>query len=145
MMPCPEAGEGDTPIVLIADDEAPIGELVALVVQEAGYASVLARDGRQALEKARSQWPALVIADLMMPHLSGVEPIAALREEESRTGRRPVPVILITAAGGQRAHSAGADVVLRKPFDLDELEATVHRLLAATVHRHDRGGGDTSA
>jgi CheY-like chemotaxis protein len=105
--------------------------VVTAVVADAGHEPLVAGHGRQALELARARWPALVITDLMMPHLDGAELIAALADEAAARGRPRPPVILLTAAGQREARAAGADAVLRKPFDLDALEELVHRLLAA--------------
>jgi CheY-like chemotaxis protein len=118
-------------LVLIAEDEEPIAEVVATVVEDAGYRPLLAAHGREALELARAQQPALLITDLMMPHLSGAELIAALRSDAAASGRAPLPVILMTAAGPAQARAAGADAVLRKPFELLELYALIRRFLEA--------------
>jgi CheY-like chemotaxis protein len=120
-------------LVLIAEDEEPIAEVVATVVEDAGYTPRLAAHGRRALELARAEQPALLITDLMMPHLSGAELIAALRSDAVASGRNPVPVILMTAAGPAQARAAGADAVLRKPFELRELDALLRRFLEAPV------------
>lgn len=116
-------------LILIAEDERPIAEVVAAVVADAGYEPVVAAHGRQALELARERWPGLVITDLMMPHLDGAGLIGALGEEAAARGRTRPPVILMTAAGPRQAREAGADAVLRKPFDLDALEELIRRLL----------------
>ncbi len=118
-----------TVLVLIAEDEEPIAEVVSMVVEDLGYTPVVAVHGRQALELARTEWPALLITDLMMPHMSGAELIAALRADAETQGRRTIPVILMTAASLAAARAAGADVVLRKPFDLSELEELLERFL----------------
>ena len=112
-------------LILIAEDEPPIAALVAEVVRDVGATPLLASDGRQALALAQAQRPALLVTDLMMPHLSGAELIAALQAE----GPRPIPAILMTAAGVLAARGAGADAVLPKPFDLDALEALLRRFL----------------
>ncbi len=122
----------DPVIILIAEDEEPIAAILAAVIEDLGYRPLIAADGRHALELARTTWPALVITDLMMPRLTGADLIAALHTEATSTGRTPVPVILITAAGLQHARSAGADAVLSKPFDLGDLEELVIRLLTGT-------------
>ena len=118
-------------LVLIAEDEEPIAEVVATVVEDAGYRPLLAAHGREALELARAKQPALLITDLMMPYLSGAELIAALRSDAAASGRASLPVILMTAAGPAQARAAGADAVLRKPFELLELDALIRRFLEA--------------
>lgn len=116
-------------VVLIVEDEVPIAEVVASVVAEAGYTPLVAQNGRQALELARGQHPALVITDLMMPHLSGAELIAVLRAEAEASGRAATPIILMTAVSLARARTAQADAVLCKPFDLAQLDALLRRFL----------------
>ena len=118
-------------LVLIAEDEEPIAEVVATVVEDAGYTPRLAAHGREALELARAEQPALLITDLMMPYLNGAELIAALRSDAAAGGQAPLPVILMTAAGPAQARAAGADAVLRKPFELLELDALIRRFLEA--------------
>jgi two-component system, chemotaxis family, chemotaxis protein CheY len=123
------AGSTGPPLILIAEDERPIAEVLTAIVEEAGYTPMVAHHGRQALELARQRWPDLLITDLMMPHLGGDELIAALRQEARTRGQTSIPVILMTAAGPRQARAAGADVVLRKPFDIATLEETIHRLM----------------
>jgi two-component system chemotaxis response regulator CheY len=127
-------------LVLIAEDEEPIAETVSYVVEDAGYTPLVAAHGRQALELARAQRPALLITDLMMPHLDGADLIAALRADAAADGLGALPVIVLTAAGLPQALAAGGDVVLRKPFELRELEALLHRFLGSPP-RHAEAGG----
>ncbi|MEO7003671.1 MAG: response regulator, partial [Ktedonobacterales bacterium] len=72
---------------------------------------------------------ALIITDLMMPQMDGAELVAALRANAARDGKTTPPIILMTAASQRRAEAVGADVILRKPFDLDDLEALMRSLL----------------
>ena len=122
-------------LILIVDDEPPIAELVAEVVTDMGCTPLVAADGRQALALAREHHPAVLVTDLMMPHLTGAELITVLNAE---SGAR-IPAILMTAAGPQAARAAGADAVLPKPFDLDELERLLHRFLGRPAM--DRNAG----
>jgi DNA-binding response OmpR family regulator len=115
--------------VLIVDDEEPAAEILAYVVADAGYLPVTATHGRRALELALEHWPALLITDLMMPYLSGADLIAALRAEAATRGVAPIPSVLITGAGHDAASAAGADVTLRKPFELEEVDALLRRFL----------------
>lgn len=115
--------------VLIVEDERPIAEAIALVVEEAGFTHLVAAHGREGLTLARAHRPALIITDMMMPQLDGAELIAALRADAERDHQSMPPVILMTAGGLDRARMAGADAVLRKPFDIAELEALLRRFL----------------
>ncbi len=121
-------------LVLIVDDDKPIADFVAAVVAQAGYTPIVATNGTQALELARTHRPALVITDLMLPFMSGGTLIAELRVAAQESGRVAPPVVLMTAAGLRHARSAGADEVLSKPFDLDELEALLRRFVGPAAH-----------
>lgn len=123
-------GAPATTLVLIVDDEAPIADFVATIVGESGYGTRVAPNGHEALELARREPPALVITDLMMPLLDGAGLISALRADAAAAGRPAPPVILMTAAGPEAAHTAGADAVLPKPFDLVRLKTLLQRFLA---------------
>ncbi len=134
------AGVREPFLVLIAEDEEPIAEAIALLVEDCGYTPLIANNGRQALELARTRRPALVITDLMMPYLNGDELIAALRSDASKDGHQSAPTILLSAAGLRRMQSAHADVLLPKPFDLDELEALLRRFLGSPPGGQEAGG-----
>ena len=127
MSAVPETGA--TPLVLVVDDETPIARVVAELVEDMGLRALIAPDGRQALTMARTSWPALVITDMMMPGMGGIELIAALRAEAIAHGRPRLPIVLMTAAGGRSARASEADVFLAKPFDLAHLEELILRLV----------------
>ena len=120
----------EPPLVLIVDDEAPIAEALAFIVRDVGCSPSTASNGQQALELARAHWPALVLTDLMMPILDGAGLMAALRVEAATT-QRPMPAVIILTAGGMaEARAIGADIVMRKPFDVYDLERHITRLLS---------------
>ncbi len=131
-MNCVSCVSAEVPRVLIVDDEEPFVEILSFVVFDAGFQPVTAPHGRRALEIARIQWPSLVITDLMMPYLSGSELIAALHAEAISRGASVIPSVVITGAGPEAARRAGADVVLHKPFELDEVDALLKRFLTST-------------
>jgi two-component system chemotaxis response regulator CheY len=114
--------------VLIADDEAAIAEALAEFVAELGYRVLVAANGQQALALVRQHWPALVLTDLMMPRVNGAGFIAALHTEAASRQVAPPAVILLTAVDGRAARAAGADVIVKKPFELDHLERVIRRL-----------------
>lgn len=122
-----------TPRVLIVDDEGPVAELLSYIVADAGYAPVVAPHGRDALEAARREWPDLLLTDLMMPYLDGAGLIAALRDEAVERGVSPIPSVLVTGAGPTALARAAADVVLRKPFEVADVEAVLRLLLGTTA------------
>ena len=116
-------------LILIAEDEAPIADAISMIVEDAGFTPMVAEHGEEALALARLHHPALIITDLMMPRLDGIGLIEALREDALRDGHKRPPIILMTAAGMKRAQEVGADVVVRKPFNVDDLEALIRRLV----------------
>ncbi len=120
--------------VLIVEDDEPLAETIASAIQAAGYEPLIALHGLRALELARSRQPALLIVDLMLPRLNGSAVIATLRTEAATRGQEPAPSILITAVRLARDATAGATVVLRKPFHLVDLESLLHRFLAPPIN-----------
>ena len=119
----------EAPLVLIAEDDGLIAETIGFLVQDNGYRALVASNGQQALALARLWHPALVITDLMMPFLAGDDLIRLLRADAAAAHEAAPHTILISAAGWRRMLNAGADAVLSKPFDLDELEKLILRFL----------------
>ena len=124
------SSEGDRPVVLVADDDDDIRDLVAFRLDRAGYEVLRAGDGQQALDLAREHRPDLAVLDVMMPKLTGYDVTRELRAD-STTSR--IPVILLTArvqeADVARGFEAGADDYVKKPFSPQELKARVQALL----------------
>src|SRR5262245_15133308 len=87
-------GSGE-PLVLVADDDEDIRELVAFRLGAAGYKVVTACDGEEALQLALDQQPDLAVLDVMMPRLTGIEVTERIRASDSET--RNVPIVLLTA------------------------------------------------
>jgi DNA-binding response OmpR family regulator len=125
-----QSAERDRPLVLAADDDEDILELVAFRLERSGYTVLQARDGEQALELARAERPDLAVLDVMMPKMDGFELTRRLRAEEA-TSR--MPIILLTAraqdADVDRGFESGADDYLRKPFSPQELSTRVQAIL----------------
>lgn len=121
-------GEVGKPIVLIVDDEAPIAEALAYIVEDAGYTAMAAPHGKAGLALALRYHPALIFSDLMMPQMGGREFIRALRAE---LGSSAPPVILMTAGDVRFAQDSGADGVLNKPFELAAVEPLLRHFLEA--------------
>jgi CheY-like chemotaxis protein len=118
--------------VLVAEDEADIRELLRLALTGAGYEVETAPDGAAAWELAVARPPALVVTDLRMPAMNGLELIRALRDAPAL---RRVPVILFTAfvSSDPRVAEAGAisDVEVVTKGSIGELRQAVTRLLGA--------------
>ena len=116
-------------LILIADDEEPIVEMLATFVADLGYTPVVAQNGQEALDLARQHEPALIITDLMMPIMNGADLILVLRREAEAQGRASSPIVLLTAGSRRAASELPVEVVLLKPFDLSQLERVIRRLL----------------
>jgi two-component system response regulator VicR len=119
--------------VLIVDDEPPIIDVLSYNLARANYEVVVARDGEQALTLARREQPDLIVLDLMLPKLDGLEVCRALRRE------RDVPIIMLTALDAEIDRvvglELGADDYVVKPFSVRELMARVKNVLRRTAAR----------
>jgi two-component system, OmpR family, KDP operon response regulator KdpE len=115
------------PLVLVADDEPRITRLVSLILQPDGFRVVTADSGEDAVRKAEEIRPDVVLLDIVMPDLDGIEAMQQLRRS------RPVPVILLTAKGSTsdkaKGLDLGADDYVAKPFHPEELAARVRAVL----------------
>ena len=120
----------EKPLVLVADDDEDILDLVTFRLEHSGYAVIQARDGEEALERAMNELPDLAVLDVMMPKVDGFELTRRLRAE-AVTSRMPIIVLTARAqdADVQRGFDAGADDYIRKPFSPDELRARVQAIL----------------
>ena len=123
------AKEADEILILIADDEEPIVEMLATFVADLGYTPLVAQNGQEALDLARQHEPALIITDLMMPIMIGADLILVLRREAEAQGRASSPIVLLTAGSRRAASKLPVEAVLLKPFDLSQLERVIRRLL----------------
>ena len=112
--------------ILIVDDERPIGELLVSVFQDYGHRARHVLHGRQALDVVAQERPHLVLSDVMMPIMNGVDLCRKLKSSAETQGIR---VILMTAARASMALQAPADAVISKPFDLESLTFMVWRWL----------------
>ena len=118
------------PLILIADDEPDIRELVAYRLEQSGFEVAVAKDGREALTLAKKLRPDLALLDVMMPNLDGYEVTAELRQDKTLAR---LPVILLTARvqeqDVQRGFDVGADDYIKKPFSPQELRSRVEAIL----------------
>jgi DNA-binding response OmpR family regulator len=113
--------------ILIIEDDQRIADWVKIYFERAGFLAEIAHDGRIGLERVRTLGPDLIVLDLMLPGMDGMEVCQVLRMESD------VPIIMLTAKGGQpdRVHGLerGADDYIVKPFDPDELVARARAVL----------------
>ncbi len=119
--------------ILIVDDEAPIIDMLSYNLKRANYEVVVAWDGKQALAQARKTQPDLIVLDLMLPKLDGIEVCRILRRE------RDVPIIMLTARDEEIDRvvglELGADDYVVKPFSVRELLARIKNVLRRTMPR----------
>jgi signal transduction histidine kinase/CheY-like chemotaxis protein len=124
--------------ILLADDNADMRAYLSRLLGSRGYRVEAAPDGEAALAAALREPPALVLSDVMMPKLSGLELLQALRQNEAT---REVPTLLLSARAGEDARiealAAGADDYLLKPFSARELLARVSSAIRLAQARRD--------
>ncbi len=119
--------------VWIVEDDGDIAELVRLHLEQEGFSVAIAADGETALEAVRRQPPALVILDLMLPGIGGLEVCRRLRSDERTAG---IPIVMLTARAAEADRvvglELGADDYVTKPFSPRELVARVNAVLRRT-------------
>lgn len=127
----PPSVPGSLPCILVVDDNPDLRAYVSDVLRTQGYRIVTARNGAEGFKMAQTRRPHLIVTDLMMPMVSGLDMIRMIRETEDLRG---TPIILLTAKADEdtRIEGAerGADAYLSKPFNDRELLAEVRNLLA---------------
>jgi CheY-like chemotaxis protein len=111
-------------LILIVDDEFGIVEALVDFLQDEGYRTAIALNGRQALERMAEERPMLVLLDYMLPVMNGP---AVLEAMKSDPGLRDVPVVLMSASPPRSWRHLPATEFLPKPFGLAQLIAIIHR------------------
>jgi CheY-like chemotaxis protein len=115
--------------ILVVDDSDDTREMMIKLLELESYEVVTAADGRAGLAAAKSQLPDLILTDINMPNLNGIEMIRLLRDEPELN---TVPIMAITAYGqgvAREAIDAGANDATTKPIDFDTLIRGIRRLL----------------
>ena len=124
--------------ILVCDDERHIVRLIQVNLERQGYQVTTAFDGKEGLEKIRSEKPDLVVLDVMMPYMDGFEVLKTIRREPETES---LPVIMLTAKAQDKdvfeGYHYGADMYLTKPFNPMELVTFVKRITQA-------GGADSN-
>lgn len=116
--------------ILVADDEVFILRLLEMALEKGGFEVVCCRDGKEALATAIEVRPQLILLDIMMPGLDGLD---ALRQLKENPATRDIPVVVLSAKGHAltkvQAEVAGAAMFLTKPFSPNQLLSDVKRIL----------------
>ncbi len=119
------------PTVLVVEDDPVILRLLEVNFELEGFSVLLAHDGAEGIEMARSGKPDIIVSDIMMPRTSGLELVAAIRADDAT---RAIPVILLSAMAQtsdlKLGLDAGADDYITKPFEPLDLVDRVNALLA---------------
>ena len=122
-------------LILIVEDEKDLSDLEQFNLRQAGFDTVAARDGEQALDIVRQRLPDLVLLDLMLPGVPGTE---VCRQLKSSPRTKQVPVIMVTARGEEVdrvvGFELGADDFVTKPFSMRELVLRVRAVLRRGIH-----------
>lgn len=126
------------PKILVVDDEPDAVELIEFNLKSAGFAVETASDGEEALEKARTVNPSLIVLDLMLPEVDGLEVCKILRRD---TNTASIPIVMVTAKAAEIDRvlglELGADDYVTKPFSPRELVLRIKRLLRTSQESDD--------
>ena len=119
------------PRILVVDDEPEALEILGFKLKEAGFEPHFAKDGSRALQVARDQHPALIVLDLMLPEIDGLEVCKILRRDQATAS---IPILMLTARAAEMDRvlglELGADDYVTKPFSPRELVLRIKKLLA---------------
>lgn len=117
-------------LILVAEDEVPTLRIIRLALVRSGYEVITATDGKAALDLARERKPDLILADILMPKLSGLD-LLKLLKRDPETFR--IPLILLTSLSryedSKLGYELGAENFLNKPFTLESLLRAVRKAL----------------
>jgi DNA-binding response OmpR family regulator len=126
------------PKILVVDDEPDALEVLGFKLREAGYVPVFAQDGARALAAVRAERPALVVLDLMLPEVDGLEVCKLLRRDPATAA---IPILMLTARAAEMDRivglELGADDYVTKPFSPRELVLRIKKLLARASQADD--------
>jgi CheY-like chemotaxis protein len=115
--------------ILVMDDDLALQTVLEIALRDAGYDVILANDGQEGIEKLTTLNPNLVISDIMMPQMDGVETFQRIKEQLQDNG---IPIFIMTALSRKPWFAdleAEGAVIIQKPFEIDELLRLVHDML----------------
>ncbi|MFB2973847.1 PAS domain S-box protein [Aerosakkonema sp. BLCC-F183] len=120
----------ESPLILLVEDNQPTSDTVSSYLKSCGYRLIVADNGQQALNLAQSQQPNLILMDIQMPEMDGLEAIRQIRAQ----GQTDIPIIALTALAmsgdRQKCLQAGADEYLTKPIPLQRLSLIIQQILS---------------
>lgn len=123
--------------ILVIEDDQDTNDLISTILEDAGFKSLPALDGEQGIEKARAETPDVILLDLMLPTIDGIEVCRRLMADEKT---RSIPVIVLTAkqelSTKLSSFVAGAKRFLTKPFDENELISEIQRTIRQKELQH---------
>jgi len=118
--------------ILVVDDSAMICHVVGQILKDSGYTVLTARNGQEGCELAKAHDPRLIIMDVEMPVMDGIQATAFIKSEPKTTH---IPILIFTSLGGEqdlkRARDAGCQGFLNKPISRDAIQAEIGKLLGA--------------
>jgi CheY-like chemotaxis protein len=115
--------------ILVVEDTLETRDIITILLEMKGYDVIVASDGEEGLKKARDEKPDLIVTDITMPKMDGVEMINRLRSTE---GCGAVPILAITAYGmetAEKAIKAGANRAIAQPLSVDLLDVCINEML----------------
>lgn len=125
--------------ILLADDEEDIKAILQMFLESNGYKVLTAFDGLDALQQIKDTLPDLVLMDIMMPVVDGIEVTRQIKADDAT---KHIPVIMLTAAAQsvmvERAMEAGAADYVAKPFEPEKLQATIEKVLAGPENNFNK-------
>lgn len=119
----------EQPVILVIDDDMAMQTVLEIALREAGYRVILANDGEEGVQKLMTMQPNLVISDIMMPQMDGVEAFQRIKDQLQENG---IPIFIMTALNRKPWFAdleAEGAVIIQKPFDIDQLLQLVHDML----------------
>ena len=126
------------PKILVVDDEPDALEVLGFKLKEAGFTPIFAKDGSRALASARDERPALIVLDLMLPEIDGLEVCKILRRDPATA---MIPILMLTARAAEMDRviglELGADDYVAKPFSPRELVLRIKKLLVRVKNADD--------
>jgi two-component system, OmpR family, response regulator len=120
----------EQPAILVIDDDLAMQTVLEIALREAGYRVILASDGEEGIQKLVTMKPNLVISDIMMPQMDGVEAFTRIKDQLQEDG---IPIFIMTALNRKPWFAdleAEGAVIIQKPFDIEQLLQLIHDMLS---------------